>query len=353
MRTRVVMVGAGYFAQFHLEGWVAAGAPVHALCDTQIERAQTLASRFGIAHVFSDCNVMFEHMSPELIDVVVPPAQQKAVVEAALARRVATICQKPFAASYSEALALNQNAQQARVPLVVHENFRFTPWFRECRRLIDQGWFGRLYSISFRLRPGDGQGDNAYLDRQPYFQKMPRLLVRETAVHFIDTFRYLFGEVCAVTARLRRLNRVIAGEDAGLIIFEFADQRVGLFDGNRLNDHSASNTRRTLGECWIEGERGVLRLDGNARLWWKPHGRNESEHVYPRGSESTFGSACWSLQAHVLDHLREGKPLENSSADYLVNRAVEEAVYASHNRQQRITMSEFDPLTEESEPLKL
>jgi predicted dehydrogenase len=30
---------------------------------------------------------------------------------------------------------------------------------------------------------------------------MPQLLVRETAVHFIDSFRFLCGEVRAVTAR--------------------------------------------------------------------------------------------------------------------------------------------------------
>lgn len=87
---------------------------------------------------------------------------------------------------------------QSRTPLVVHENFRFTPWFRECRRLVDAGHFGRLHGISFRLRPGDGQGPHAYLDRQPYFQTMPQLLVRETAVHFIDSFRYLMGDVIAV-----------------------------------------------------------------------------------------------------------------------------------------------------------
>ena len=78
---------------------------------------------------------------------------------------------------------------------------------------------------------------------------MPEFLVRETAVHFIDTFRFLMGEVRAVTARLRRLNPVIAGEDSGLLIFEFDDARTGLFDGNRLNGHPATHLRRTMGEA--------------------------------------------------------------------------------------------------------
>ena len=50
----------------------------------------------------------------------------------------------------------------------------------------------------------------------------------------------MFGDVSHVYADLRRLNPVIAGEDAGLILFDFANGARGLFDGNRLADHRAS-----------------------------------------------------------------------------------------------------------------
>ncbi|MDA0224771.1 MAG: Gfo/Idh/MocA family oxidoreductase, partial [Proteobacteria bacterium] len=173
---------------------------------------------------------------------------------------------------------------------------------------------------------------------------MPRLLVVETAIHWIDTFRFLLGEVEAVSARLRRINPVIAGEDAGLIIFEFAGGATGLFDGNRLNDHVATNPRRTLGECWLEGSGGVLRLDGEARLWWKPHHGAESEHVYDRGPEDTFGGgACAALQRHVVAHLQTGAPLENTAQAYMTNLRVQEAVYASHESGRRILMNDFQP----------
>lgn len=337
------MVGAGYFAQFQLEGWRDAGAPVAALCDIDIARAESLAERFGILRCASDAQALFDEMSPTLVDVVLPPAAQAGVVRAALERGIATICQKPFGTDLRQAEEMTVLAEAQHTLLVVHENFRFTPWFRECRRLIDSGHFGRLHGISFRLRPGDGQGPRAYLDRQPYFQTMPQLLVRETAVHFIDTFRHLMGEVVAVTARLRRLNPTIAGEDAGLIVFEFDDARSGLFDGNRLNDHGAADPRRTMGEMWLEGERGVLRLDGDARLWWKPHHGGEIEHAYDRGSSGAFGGACTALQAHVLAHLRSGTPLENSARDYLANLRVQAAIYHSHASGRRVPMATFDP----------
>jgi predicted dehydrogenase len=342
-RARIAVVGAGYFAAFHLEAWRALGAEVVALVEIDAARGKSMAERFGIARTFADAERAIESTHPTLVDVVLPPAAQLAAVSAALARHLPTICQKPFGNDLAQAEAMVALAASRGAPLVVHENFRFAPWFRECRRLIDAGFFGRVYGASFRLRPGDGQGPRAYLDRQPYFQQMPQLLVRETAVHFIDTFRFLLGEVRAVSARLRRLNPVIAGEDSALITFEFDDARTALFDGNRLAEHPAGDQRRTMGEMWLEGEAGVLRLDGDARIWWKPHGAPEREHAYEGHEPGPFGGAVAALQRHVLAHLREGTPLHNAAGDYLTNLHVQAAIYHSHASGQRVLMSRFHP----------
>ncbi|MBK6004822.1 Gfo/Idh/MocA family oxidoreductase [Ramlibacter ginsenosidimutans] len=344
MTERIVMIGAGYWAQFQVEGWRDAGAPLRAIANRHLENAEALARRYGIPKCYGDVAAMLDAERPTLVDVVLPPVAQEQAVRSAIERGIPTICQKPFGVDLAQAEAMTRMAEAAGVPLVVHENFRFSPWFRELRRCINQGFFGRVHGIAFRLRPGDGQGPDAYLDRQPYFQQMPQFLVRETAVHFIDTFRFLMGEVRAVTARLRRLNPAIAGEDSGLLIFEFDDERTGLFDGNRLNEHPAENLRRTMGEMWLEGERGVMRLDGDARLWWKPHQGAERQHAYDDGvGRGVFGGASTALQAHVLAHLREGTPLENAAADYLANLRVQEAIYHSHASGARVALANFDP----------
>jgi len=348
-RLRVACVGAGYFSQFQYRGWRALpDAECVALADRDLEKARAAARRFDVPKVFGDCEEMLDAVRPELLDVITPPVTHHALVAAALARAIPVVCQKPFGRSYAEALAMTEAAERAGVPLVVHENFRWAPWYREAKRLIGEGRLGDLHCIAFRLRPGDGQGPRAYLDRQPYFQQMPRFLVVETAIHWIDTFRYLMGEVAAVSACLRQVNPAIAGEDAGYIVFEFARGAAGLFDGNRLNDHVAANPRRTMGEMWLEGARGVLRLDGEARLWWKPHHGDEAEHRYDSGPADTFaGGACEALQRHVVRGLREGAPLENTARAYLANLRVQEAVYRSHAEGRRIALADFDPLRTE------
>ena len=342
---RIAVVGAGFFSQFHLDGWQQVkGATVVALCDPDAAKADELASRFGVTAVYASVQQMLDAAKPDLVDVVTPPPSHQAVLAHVFERSLPAICQKPFGVDYAQAVELVQAAESAKSTLVVHENFRFMPWYREARRWIEAGELGDLHNIYFRLRPGDGQGPKAYLDRQPYFQTMSRLLVAETAIHFIDTFRYLMGEVHAVVARLRRLNPAILGEDAALICFEFNGGSAGVFDGNRLNDHVAENPRRTMGEMWLEGSRGVMRLDGGGRLWWKPHHGEEREHVYAHGPVTGFGGgACGALQQHVIEGLQGLRPLENTARAYLRNLQVQEAVYASHASGQRIVVDGFVP----------
>ena len=329
MPVRVAVVGAGYFAQFHQEAWARLpGTKLVGIADLDAAKAATAAANFGVP-AFSDHEALFDATKPDLVDIATPPASHLELVKAVAGRGLPGICQKPLAPTLEVAKEVVAAAENAGTLLVVHENFRFQPWYREMRRLIRSGQLGNLHGLSFRLRPGDGQGPMAYLSRQPYFQHMERFLVHETAIHFIDTFRFLLGEVSGVTARLRHLNSYIVGEDAGIIVFDFAAGQTGLFDGNRLNDHVAENTRLTMGEMWLEGSAGVLRLDGRARLWWKPQGGNEVQHPYSWPDTGFAGDCVHALQAHVISHLLNGTCLENSGREYLRNIEIEEAVYRS------------------------
>lgn len=330
-RLKVLTIGAGYFAQFHHDAWSRMDeVDLVGICDRDGAKAAAAAERFGVPHAGSDPQAMMAELKPDLIDIATPPASHLALIRLAVEAGLPAICQKAFCRNLEEAEEATRLAEAAGTMLVVHENFRFQPWFQETRRLIEAGRLGRLYSVNFRLRPGDGQGPKAYLDRQPYFQTMERLLVHETAIHFIDVFRFLLGEVEALYARLARLNPVIAGEDAGVILFEFASSARALFDGNRLSDHIAQDRRRTMGEMFVEGSAGTLRLDGDGQLYLRAFGSNHEEPVsYPWENRGFAGDSVLRLQRHVVNHLRNGTPVANRARDYLENLRIEEAVYRS------------------------
>ena len=331
-KLRVATIGAGYFSQFHHEAWAGMEeVDLVAVCDLDVEKARGLAELWRIPATYTDASEMLDAEKPDLLDIIAPPAAHLELIRLAAERGVpAAICQKAFCRSLAEAQEATRVAEAADMRLIVHENFRFEPWHGEVKRRIDERLLGDLYQVGFRLRPGDGQGPRAYLDRQPYFQKMERFLIHETAIHLIDVFRFFLGEVATVTARLARLNPVIAGEDAGYVIFEFRSGARALFDGNRLVDHRADNRRLTMGEMLVEGSTGILRLDGYARLFHRAMGDNEERELAYEWSNTGFaGDSVRRLQRHVVEHLTRQAPEMNTAREYLANLRVEEAVYES------------------------
>ncbi|MEM8672134.1 MAG: Gfo/Idh/MocA family oxidoreductase [Planctomycetota bacterium] len=326
-----VAVGAGYFSQFHLEAWSRLKtARLTAICDVNRETAQSAADRFGIPNVYVDVCQMLDAEAPDFIDVITRPDSHLSLTREAVARGVAVICQKPLAPTLDECRELVAAASGADVPLMVHENFRFQPWYREIRRLLDEGIIGdRLHSISTQTRTGDGWQDDAYMARQPYFRTMPKFLIFETGVHFIDTFRFLGGEIDGVYASLRTLNEDIAGEDAGTVLFEFASGARGLWDANRFNESNVENPRYTFGTTLVEGNGGSIRLSQDGRITIQKLGEPETVHHYEPSTWNFAGDCVFATQQHFVQCLMDNEPFETSGSEYLKTLRVQEAVYES------------------------
>lgn len=330
MTLRVGIVGCGYFARFHRDAWARLpDAQVVGVCDTDRAKAEAAAAELPGAAAFADAAAMLDATRPDVMDMITPPATRAGLLALAAGRRVAVIAQKPLADDLASAQALVAQARQAGVTLLVHENFRFMPWFQEAGRVIADGRLGEVLNVSYRFRPGDGQGADAYLARQPYFQTMPRFLVHEVFVHLFDTFRFLLGEVSGLHARIRRCNPVIAGEDAAVIVLEFAGGAVGLLDGNRLLDHPSDDPRMTGGTLQVEGTRASLRLDGFGRLFIRPHRGTEGEHAYAWEARGFGGDAVFRTIAHLAAHLTRDAPTDHTGEKYLRNVALVEAAYRS------------------------
>ena len=331
-KPRVAVIGAGYFGRFHHEAW-SRMREVHcaASVDTDIKAAKSAAADFDFTITYPDVTTILADFKPEIVDITSPPETHFELIKQIAETGAAIQCQKPFCSSLAEAREAVKYIEANKLTVSIHENFRYQPWHRQIKAILDKGLLGEIYQATFYFRPGDGQGPNAYLDRQPYFQKMERFLIHETAVHQIDLFRFFFGEPATVFASLIRLNPAIAGEDAGMIILDYESGLRTVFDGNRLVDHKAENTRRTMGEFRIEGSKGTLHLDGDAKISLRWHGAQEEvEHPY-EWNDNLFGGDCvYETCRAFLGHVQGGKPLENSAAEYLRNLEIEDAVYRSN-----------------------
>lgn len=337
----VAVVGLGYFSQFHLAAWNKMGAVGEVHVTDPLEERTTWAQDAFNAVSHSDAKTLLQTCTPDIVDIVAPPPAHADLIRQFAAPGRILICQKPFCASLEQARAVTAYATAAGARLIIHENFRFQPWYRAIKSFLDRGEMGNVYQCRFALRPGDGRGADAYLARQPAFRKMPQLLIHETGVHFLDLFRWLFGDIRDVYADIRQLNPALMGEDAGVMILNHAGGVQSVFDGNRLSDHVADNPRRTMGEMVIEGEKGSLRLNGQGQVMFRAFGQPHEIAVpiiAPVDADSFGGGCVEALIHHVVKAACGDGALENTAADYLPVIRATDAAYRSAAEGRKVSL---------------
>jgi predicted dehydrogenase len=335
-----VCVGAGYFSRFQYEAWTRLPeVTIVANCNRSVEKAEAYAAEFGIPRSYGIDQ--FEEMlvteQPDFVDLITPPETHLALCSIAAKHQIHVICQKPLAPTWQETLELAEVAKTAKGRFMVHENFRWQPWYREIKSLLEAGTIGEFFHLNFLCRMGDGWGDDAYLARQPFFREYPRLFLFETGVHFLDTFRYLFGEVSSLYATTAQRNAVIKGEDSALVVCHFANGGTAVLDANRYNESSADNPRYTFGTLRLEGSKGHLELDTEGRLFIQPLGEARREHPYTPARENFAGDCVFALQRHFVDCLLQDRPFESTIDDYLHSVRLVEAAYQSARTNQTVS----------------
>lgn len=332
-RLRGAAMGAGYFSHFQYEAWSRIPeVEMVAIYNRTEEKARAIMAQFGIDRYYSDWREMIDRERPDFVDIITPPETHEEMCAYAASRGVPMICQKPLAPSLEASRRIVDTVRAVGVRFMVHENWRWQPWYREIKRIQNLGTVGEFTHIHFLMRMGDGWGANAYLDRQPFFRDYPRLLVYETGVHFIDTFRYLLGEVTQVYAQLRRLNPVIKGEETGQVFFRFMNGATAIWDSNRYNEAESPSPRYTFGKMRVDAMGGHITLDTEANLRIKLLGQPGNGVEYGHRNVNFGGDCVYTLQRHFVDSMQSGDAFEASGEDYLKTLSVVEAVYESARR---------------------
>src|SRR5579859_2890404 len=125
---KVALVGCGFFSRNHLFSWTDLAkegeAELVAVCDIDPAKAGAAAKEFHVPNSFTDFDEMLAKEKIDLLDIVTRMDTHRGLVEKAIAKRIATIVQKPFAPRWEDAVAMTRAADQASVFLAVHENFR-------------------------------------------------------------------------------------------------------------------------------------------------------------------------------------------------------------------------------------
>lgn len=321
---RGAVIGCGFFGNIQIEAWRRMpDVELVAACDPVLERAQAAAPR-----AYTDAAGMLDRERPDFVDIATRPDTHLELVRMAVQRGIPCIVQKPLAESMEQAREMVRLVEQLGVPVMVHENWRWQPWYREVKRRITAGEIGQPLTYCFRIRQRDGLGEQPF-PNQPYFREMPRLLIYETLIHPMDTARFLFGEIASVQAFARRHNPRIAGEDRAVVLMNHTSAVDGVIDGSRYTNPVPPGP--AMGDSIFEGTEGVLRVLANGEVY--AGAELLTRHATDTGYK---GDSVRAVQQHFLDCLRAGVPFETGVREYLGSFAAVEAAYASVAEQRTV-----------------
>jgi predicted dehydrogenase len=326
---KVAIAGAGMISWHHLTGWrkVDDRAKVVAVCDPDVAKATQRAHEFGIPKVYSDAEALFAHEAIHALDVASPRDTHAAWVDAAAARGIDVLCQKPLTPTFGESEALVRRSS-GRIRLMAHENWRFRPWYRELHRWIADGDLGdvllaRMSMIGSGMLP-DAAGRRAALERQPFMQHEPRLMLAEVLIHHLDVMRFLCGPLTVLSSRTAHVLADVKGETLAAVSLE--TERGAPVDvvGTMAAPGYPS---RPPDRLEIVGTRASAVFDD----WTlQLHGAEPRSITYDRdeGYQASFDGVI----AHFVECLQSGAAFETDAEENLATLRIVEDAYAAAAR---------------------
>lgn len=336
---RVGVIGCGFFAQNHLNGWrdmAGEGIEIAAVCDIDLNKAKEAAQAFGMANAYSDAATMLENEKLDFVDIVTRMESHLDMVKLAATRRVDIILQKPLAPDWREAQAVVETARAAGVRLAIHENFRWQSPMRKLKGVLDSGDIGRptWARIVFRT------GYDIYAV-QPYLHQAKRYAILDVGIHVLDLARFFLGDVARVSCETQTRNPLNVGEDTATIMMRHKSGAVSIVECSMESRIDPDPFPETL--VAIEGERGSASVSAGLVA-----------HVTSDGAsrDLDFGSPLLSwtsqpwhtvqesvlrTQEAILRAWRAGKDPESTGDDNLKTYALVEAAYEAARQGRAVT----------------
>jgi predicted dehydrogenase len=212
----------------HLKSYQKAGVTIVAVADPNEQIGAQRAGDFGCRyHV--DYRTMLDSEQLDAVSVCTPPFLHCEQVTAALERGLHVLCEKPFAATLDDALAMKAAAAQSNRTLLVGFVHRFYEPAQRARRYAQAGDLGKVISFHNRFAV-----DNRKVHRDWVLD--PRRAgggtFMDTAMHSVDLFRFVIGEVVAVTAHQRTVAEGLQVEDTGVLVLRSESGVLGVIEAD-------------------------------------------------------------------------------------------------------------------------
>jgi predicted dehydrogenase len=230
-----------------------------AIYNRTLPKAETVAQVFGIRGVYDDPETLLDREELDFVDIITDPSTHSRFVELVARRKLPVICQKPMAPSLAEAELMVRVCSEHRVPLYVHENWRWQAQIRAFKEILDSGEIGTPFRARMFLVSGYPVFKN-----EPALKDREKLILMDMGVHVLDVARFLFGEADQLYCQTHQVQKDIKGEDVATVMLRMGGRTTVTcymgFPGHFLERDVFTQTL-----ILVEGHKGSAELD---RDYW-------------------------------------------------------------------------------------
>lgn len=147
MRTvKVGIIGAGGIAQSHCRAISdIEGTQIVAIADVIKDKADKTARKWNIPHTYEDYQEMLAREDIEAIVVATPNQAHRAPTVDSLRAGKHVLCEKPMAATLSDAAAMTQAAHQTDKLLMIALKSRYSETWQAAKGIMSTGVLGDIY----------------------------------------------------------------------------------------------------------------------------------------------------------------------------------------------------------------
>jgi predicted dehydrogenase len=226
-----------------------------AVCDTNPDRAQQAAAKWGAEQWFTDYRAMFDKARLDAVVIATPNNVHRNQAVAAARAGVHVVVEKPLAVTNVEAWDIVNACKTAGVKLMVGCDRRFWTHNQWAKQLIDDGIIGRLLMSRASLHEHwfNYQNHVAHTDFRLNVKVAGGAAVNDTGAHVIDLLTWLNGSrvkrAVGIAKRLAMPESYTQCDDTALVMMEFENGSYGTISCNRFSP--AVNQATEL--CGTEG----------------------------------------------------------------------------------------------------
>jgi UDP-N-acetylglucosamine 3-dehydrogenase len=258
----VAVIGTGFWGKNHARVYKELeSTELVAICDTNAERAKTVAHQFGVK-AYTNSATMMRNEEIEAVSVCTWSTSLAKEALRALRCGKHVLVEKPMATSTKQAEKLVVTAEQNGLHFTVGFLMRFIPGLCHIRKAVESENIGQLVCATAKRvsQWPERIGDVG--------------VVKDTAIHDIDVMRFVFDEdPISVYAKVGAMRHK-KFEDYALIMLTFADGKSAFIESNWLTPYK---TRALT----VTGSEAIMRLDYITQELWIEAANENVQPKYP------------------------------------------------------------------------